>query len=485
KAEPKRVAVSFQNQLWKKVLEWLAEEARLPVVAQQIPTGTFTCVSPPGRTYSLAEVIDLMNEGLTASRFRLHRGPASVVLLPADERPDPGLVATVRPEDLAARGRTEVVRVVLSLKTLQAKDLVPEVKKLLGPFGEVGTLANRLVLQDTVQNLRQVLKTLQELDAQAPAAPALKSVIVELIPLASLSAVRTVETLKSMFGGPGGPYLEADADRQALIVRGTVEQVQEIKSALRALRDAPAAPTTRTFPLERGSALALAEALQDMIRQTRPNPVRVIVPGQKSEPPGRAPAKGPDKPRPPLTLTAVGNKLIVSCDDPQILALVEELTRLLTQAGGEGEFTVIRLRSGNAVEVARVLAETFNGPAGAKVPGRVRIVADPTANALLVRASPLDLLTIRHLLRTALDIERQEAEAVIQTWVIGPLKHAQAAEVAMVLTAVYRGEAGRAGFVVTADQRTNTLVLRCTQPVFQDAKRLADQLDTKTAENVK
>jgi type II secretory pathway component GspD/PulD (secretin) len=186
-----------------------------------------------------------------------------------------------------------------------------------------------------------------------------------------------------------------------------------------------------------------------------------------------------------LTLTAVGNKLIVSCEDAQVVALVEELVRLLTQAG-EGELTVIRLRSGNAVEVAKVLTEAFNGPAGAKrTEDRVRIVADPTANALLVRASPLDLLTIRHLLRTALDSEREDVEAVVRTWIIGPLKYAEAAGLAKVLTAVYRDEAGRGGFVVTADPRTNTLVLRCSQPMYQDAKRLVEQLDAKAQEKVK
>jgi type II secretory pathway component GspD/PulD (secretin) len=491
KVEAKRGPVSFQNQPWKKVLEWLADESRLPVLAPQVPTGTFTCVSPPGRSYGLTEVIDLMNEALAASRFRLHRGPASILVLPADERLDPALVPTVRPGDLPARGRTEVVRVVVPLQSLQARDLAPELKKLLSPFGEVGTLANQLVLQDTAQNLGQILGTLRELDAQGPPAPGPKSAVTVLIPLASLSPVRTVETLRGMFGGPGGPYLEAATDRNAVIVRGTREQVLEIKETLASLEDVPAARTTRTITLERASALALAEAIRDLVRQARPNPVRVIGPGQPAAPAARPPArpggpaaKAPERPLPTLTLTAVGNKLIVTCEDAQVLALVGELVRLLTQPAGEGELTVIRLRAGNAVEVAKVLTEAFNGPA-AKGGDRVRVVADPATNSVLVRASPLDLLTIRHLLRTALDSEQEPVEAVVRTWIIGPLKHSEATEMAKVLTAVYRGEGGRAGFVVTADPRTNSLVLRCSQPLFQDAKRLVDQLDMKAPDKVK
>src|SRR5262245_12406077 len=101
--EPKRLTVSIQNQPWKKVLEWLADQTRLPIVSTQIPAGTFTCVSTAGVPYTLPEVIDLVNEGLMAVKFRLQRGPASFMLLAADERIDPALVPTVRPEDLPTR----------------------------------------------------------------------------------------------------------------------------------------------------------------------------------------------------------------------------------------------------------------------------------------------------------------------------------------------------------------------------------------------
>src|SRR4051812_23013885 len=65
-AEPKRLTVSFQAQPWQKVLEWLSAETGKPVVAQAFPTGTFTLVSPAGTTYTHAEVLDLLNEGLSA-----------------------------------------------------------------------------------------------------------------------------------------------------------------------------------------------------------------------------------------------------------------------------------------------------------------------------------------------------------------------------------------------------------------------------------
>jgi type II secretory pathway component GspD/PulD (secretin) len=192
------------------------------------------------------------------------------------------------------------------------------------------------------------------------------------------------------------------------------------------------------------------------------------------ERPGRQepkPMPKPDQPTPPrtdtsnapVTITVVGNKLFVSSDDPEVLMLVNELYRLLTQSPGEGDFKVIKLKNANAQVAAQILDEVFNGPRqtqqgggnrqgggggnrqgggggnpfggggggnpfggggggnnpaanffgplanqNAQLPAtprqdRIRIVADPNTNMLMVRASPLDMITIRNLLDKAID----------------------------------------------------------------------------------
>ncbi|MCI0640180.1 MAG: hypothetical protein L0Y72_14875 [Gemmataceae bacterium] len=461
-AEVKRLTVAFREQNWDKVFEWLVDQTGLPFLsAHKAPTGTFTLVTAPGFTLTIPELIDLVNERLLASRFHVMRRDSAFLLLPADERIDPALVPTVPIEDLAKRGRTELVRVVLPLKTLKAKDLVPEVRKLLSPFGEASSLADRLVLQDAAGNVRLILKTIQDLEAQGPgrakqaapvpATPVLRAyavpagkaeaiakllqeiyraepkvrimatrdsgilvwgsaedhveiarhlqgmppAVTEVIPLASLPATRAVQTLKGMFAGAGDLYLEADTTRNAVIVRGTAEQIQEVKAALGPLCDGAAPATVRVVTLERGSALVLAHALEKLIRDMRPNPIRVIAPGQKAPPPPKVPVEGKTKDKlPVLTLSAVGNRLVASCDDPQIMALVQELTRQLTQTDGEGDFEIIRLRVADAIEVARLLEETMNDR-DPKALKRVPVVADPATNSLLVRGSALDLMTVR------------------------------------------------------------------------------------------
>src|SRR5262249_15687800 len=56
----------------------------------------------------------------------------------------------------------------------------------------------------------------------------------ELITLTALEANKVIETLKGMFGDvkTGAPYLDADMTRNAIIVKGTAEQLGAVKAAL-------------------------------------------------------------------------------------------------------------------------------------------------------------------------------------------------------------------------------------------------------------
>src|SRR5262249_57603881 len=64
----------------------------------------------------------------------------------------------------------------------------------------------------------------------------------------------------------------------------------------------------------------------------------------------------------PIKITAIGNKLIITSDDPKALATAQELVRLLTQPqGGQGDYDTIKLKNANAVEAAKALDEAFNG----------------------------------------------------------------------------------------------------------------------------
>src|SRR5207245_3312623 len=79
---------------------------------------------------------------------------------------------------------------------------------------------------------------------------------------------------------------------------------------------------------------------------------------QQNKTPKVKPQKGP-----PITITAVRSKLIITCDDPKMVSRINDMIRLLTTTSGEqGPFEVIRLKNANAADVAKMLDEAYNGP---------------------------------------------------------------------------------------------------------------------------
>jgi general secretion pathway protein D len=768
----KRIAFEMRAKPWAQVFEWLSDQTGLPFISNYPPpTGSFNFINPridgkEPRKYTIGEVIDIVNEGLQQYKYVLIRREASLTLFPADEKLPPEHVQTVRVEDLPSRGNTEVVKIVVKLEGLVAEDFAPEVKRIMGNFGDVIILSrpNQLVLQDKVSNLREILKVIKDaedidkgqaetfshkcvyipaaqaetvlknllgdsrqivemtrpsgggssggnssgggkdggppqrvskirlhfvtsdertntvhvtgpadkiaqakailakLDVSGPgqqpfiigeptlqtynvtpgSADALAKALMDihkgssslrisavspsqlmvyagpedqikiarhiqgtkpagsktdLISLNNLDAARVAETVKAMYGSDpkgGAPFIEADPLRNALIVRGTPDQVKEVRQVVEAIGENPAAQSgnVATIMLDKGSAATLAEALQRLIPQMRPNPIKVVLPGsdnpfQQPESQPKLPSKelkpglesrlqepnrlqpvmfqdDKDQPKdkksaPPISIIAFGNKLVVVSEDQEAVALIREMVRLLTQTQpGEGDFEVLRLKNASAIEAAKILDEAFNGPkqggpggggrggpggggpggggllgggggggliggivtgalgiggapAGATRVERIRVVADPATNSLLIKASPLDLLTIRNLLGKAIDVGNTDSNAVAKTWMIGPLQNANASEVATVIRDVYRDNlaatsvrtnvGGNPGFAmfpfggqqqmgggnpllqqkaplsVGVDERTNSIALSCNAMLYEDVRKLIENLD--------
>lgn len=389
----------------------------------------------------------------------------------------------------------------------------------------------------------------------------------EVIPVTTEDPAKVATMLKGMFGESvdsktgapsGAPFIDAHPSRNAITVHGTADQVAQVKAAMRAIgEDGEAGGPMRIITLDNGSATTLAEELGRMLGRMRKNPVQVIVPGRGTTTPQKKPAPAPtrdttnqktafdvDNPngslvdpqmravrdtRPgdvaaPVALTPLGNKVFVQSNDAEALQLAQELSRLLTTAPtGKGDFEIIPLKNGNAVSVAKILDDLFNGPKQSPLtqlsgpaarargimlqqqdtkPETIRVVADPASNALLVQASPLNMATVRRLLTEALDTTETDSNAVLQTFII-PLQYAQAKEVAAVVRDVYKEHlntttdpaqlqgrpAWRAAMASAAngnkevtlsvgvDERTNSLVLNCSTTLYKDIATMVQQLD--------
>jgi RNA polymerase sigma factor (sigma-70 family) len=171
KPAEKQYSFAMDDQPWSKVIEWLVDQSGLAYVGSYRPTGTFTFHPPKGKLYTLPEIFDIVNEGLQANnqKYVLIRREQTFGMVPADEKIDPTLVPRVEAHDLAKRGKRDLVKVMVPLLVLNAETIAPDVKKMLGPFGDVVALdrANQLIVQDTAGNLREILQMIQDAERRA------------------------------------------------------------------------------------------------------------------------------------------------------------------------------------------------------------------------------------------------------------------------------------------------------------------------------
>jgi type II secretion system protein D len=749
---PKTYEFNMSKKPWKDVLRWLADEMGVPFIGTITPTGTLNYLSPKGKTkFTLSEIMDLLNEALVEQKYLIIRRSASFTIVPSDEKIDPALLPRLTLDELSTRGDSELVSVVMPLKSLVAEDYRAEVKQMMGPFGEAVALAeaNQLLLQDTVRNLKRIYSTTKDLEdkdkansgelsykckyikarvaaemlqkllgdplalaraaqpqfqfgggrggfpqpAPAPATTSTKirmhyitadesnnTVMVtgpankvaqakallekmdvarkgqdpikvgppilqtynvkdgnaealakmltgvfkpsdnlgisaigpnkimvyatpedqvdiarhiegqtakdtgkaEVIALSSLEAEATLKVLQGMFpdSKTNNPFLAADAGRNAIIVKGSSEQIASVREHIKDLGDSGtiAKGGYRSFDLGKGSASTLADAFMRVLPDLLNNPIRVNK--------GEGGAKEPEKPKKksedsedkstarkqprkqfvfqdfrggkpvlvaqvnprladarddkkekkhgkadlPVVITPLGNRLLVQTTDPEALALIQELIRYFTTPG-EGDLKPIKLEFGNAVEVAKVLDELFNGTKqnnnqqrtpfggfggpfgrfGGNAPttpteNRIRVVADPQTNTLIVRASPLDELTIRKMLKEFLDTG---ATAIVKTHKPIKLVYARASDVGNVIKDVYRQQmdvealdANTGGFrgfrfpfqnqsrnvdaqgnprgvalSLGIDDKNNTIVVACSDSLFKEIKTLVDNYE--------
>jgi type II secretory pathway component GspD/PulD (secretin) len=172
KFDGKKYKFSMDGKPWPAIFTWLSDETNKPVISVYKPTGTLNFVGPSGREYTIPEIIDIINEGLLSNsqtqKYYLINRDRSFTLIPADEKIDPQLIPRIKPEDLDKHGTTELVSIVLPLTMLVADEVAPQIKKIMGPFGEVvpmtHTGVNNLVMIDTVGNLKQIRQMITDID---------------------------------------------------------------------------------------------------------------------------------------------------------------------------------------------------------------------------------------------------------------------------------------------------------------------------------
>ena len=165
KADDEEVRISFKFQFapWDQVLKLFAETAKLSLDMNEVPTGTFNYFDD--REYTVPEALDILNGYLLRKGFVLIFRDRFLVVWNLDDAPPPNLIPQVTPEELAKRGKNELMSVVIPLKGTDAKTAAEDIRELIGPQGKVIPLPkiNRLFVTDVGSNLRKILELLEGL----------------------------------------------------------------------------------------------------------------------------------------------------------------------------------------------------------------------------------------------------------------------------------------------------------------------------------
>ncbi len=237
----------------------------------------------------------------------------------------------------------------------------------------------------------------------------------------------TDDSLDANSGLLGDVQIEIIDDIGAIIVKGskrdvqrTLQYIEQIKALAKETE-----PAIEVVRLNHANAEAVAtevNLLYETIYQARQGPVSITALVQ------------------PNALLIIGRQEIVS----SVKTLVEKLDQPLQP---DDQLRVIRLKHASATDLELRIRQFFVQQPGvdqevrAALGTRVRVVSDYRTNALIVHASPRELVEVEKLV-AELDVESSETELEVK---VVRLKHAIATELQQVIQAIITGQSTGGG----------------------------------------
>ncbi|MBY0586662.1 hypothetical protein K2X85_05765 [bacterium] len=414
------------------------------------------------------------------------------------------------------------------------------------PDGGAGTVFARAV----PRILEDVRKMVDQLD-QPPETRAREVGVFDLFRMDPWEAESIVRSLFEGTSRTDQPSFETTNDPPRLIVRGSGRQLDEVRSMLGRLEGNPAQsidepskagpsdrPVERVIRLNNADADATIESLRKawpMLRQnkliviSRQGPLQGVkpdtmtleqenAPGQKKEPaepapveeqPPVAPKDLPGDPEMVVHVVVGNDRLTASSRDVEALDLLQSLADAWTAPfdPDRSASRVFYIEYGDADQIAKAIDEAFNGKARSDGqrqrfrPERVRVVSEPSAHAMIVRASAVDLVNVKQLIdRLDIPSATQKAQRII------PLRQAEATEVLAVVKEVFEdylapgsgpplnlpgirgGTGGRSrapAMSVDIDPRSNSLVVSAPDIVLEEVEELVKGLEEAAGDSKK
>ncbi len=155
------VQFQFRNQPWPDLLRWLAEVSHMALDWQELPGDYINLATQ--RKYTLEEARDLFNRHLLARGYTMLEFDG-VIQVVKTKGINIALVPKVEARELDRLPPNRFVRTTFHLTSLMADEAAEEFGSLISTNGRLTPLSNtnRLEVMDSVQNLREIQRILQD-----------------------------------------------------------------------------------------------------------------------------------------------------------------------------------------------------------------------------------------------------------------------------------------------------------------------------------
>ncbi len=298
------VILNFQGAEIRDVASFMAEITGKNVVVDPAVRGKMTLVF--SKPLEPSEAWDVFTSALYMYGFGVVEEEGVVRIMPVGEA-----VTAAKVKDMPSKGEIGVL--VYNLKFVDAQMVMNSVRPFLSPFARVSVHvpSNSLMVADTGENLKKVVKILKVLDREGSAGEVR---VYKLRFLSAKEAQRIISPLNAVFSKRFGipMVVSASEEANAIVVFTSREAHRSVEEILRSIDTEEVAEEHRTFyivPLKFVSAEEIAESLKSLLGggvspvrreiRVRPGPVYQETKGEKVRRPGVS------KPvrRPPETIT--------------------------------------------------------------------------------------------------------------------------------------------------------------------------------------
>lgn len=380
----------------------------------------------------------------------------------------------VRTITLERSGANATVAVLRQIFAKQIEDANPAERLVLTPGPDDRTL----VLEASPATLEEVQALVRSLDRD----PATGEVQLRSYRLLEANAAELAQNLGRLYaakypGTSGGqqPRFEAEQASNTLLVAATPAQFEQVEALIHELQTSvEVASQTRTFKLSHAEAAQVATVLDSMLSAAQPQPRF-----------GRG-GRGPVTPDIPVRVaSAPAMNAVVVQGPPEKLAIAEQLVATLDQpeAQGSAQIQAVRLSKAQAVSLAVAVTQAIAARQPQDPARRVSVTPEPNSNSLLVNGPAEGVEQVIQIIR-GLDEESTGGAIDVRIYQI---QNGQAKELSQTLGTLLRDifaqqAARNPGMVVpplsvSADTRTNSVIVSTSSPQFKLVEQLIARLD--------